>query len=258
MKIVLIILAVLCILTLIAFMPLENEVPPARTERLYEMRIYYAEPGKLDDLLARFRNHITKLFEKYGMTNEGYWLPIDNRENRLIYVLSYPNREVREKAWQDFQNDSEWKQVAKSEENRKVVARIDNYFMQATDFSPGTIAKTGTANRVFELRPYQATPGNLPALLARFRNHTTQLFEKHGMTNLWYWTYTDKESGADDMLLYMVAHPSQEAGQAAFNKFREDPVWQKVREESEIKAGGSLTVSLASVYMTPTDFSPVK
>ncbi|MCU0352557.1 MAG: NIPSNAP family protein, partial [Cytophagales bacterium] len=158
--------------------------------RLYEMRVYYAEPGKLNDLLTRFRNHSTKLLEKHGMTNEGYWLPIDNKDNKLIYVMSYPDRAARDKSWKDFFADPEWQKVsAESEKNGKLVAKVDEIFMQATDFSPKKIAKKGAAGRVFELRTYKATAGNLDNLLARFRNHTVKLFEKHGMTNLWYWTY---------------------------------------------------------------------
>lgn len=231
----------------------------AKSPRCYEMRIYYAEPGKLEDLLARFRNHTTKLFEKHKMTNEGYWLPIDNKDNKLVYVLSYPSREARDASWKAFGSDPEWKKVAtESEKNGKLVARVESFFMNTTDFSPKKIAKKGTPNRVFELRTYKATPDHLPNLLSRFRDHTVKLFEKHGMTNLWYWTRTDKDQGSDDMLVYFLAHPSKEAGLNAFKQFGADPEWQKVRKESEEKAGGSLTVSVDSEYMVPTDFSPVK
>jgi len=65
-------------------------------ERVYEMQTYTAHPGKPDDLLARFRNHTTRLFEQHGMVNEGYWVPADPplSENTLIYILSYPSREA--------------------------------------------------------------------------------------------------------------------------------------------------------------------
>ncbi|MDJ1481591.1 NIPSNAP family protein [Cytophagaceae bacterium YF14B1] len=246
-------------LAMSTFFPSEENKSVAKADRCYEMRIYYAEPGKLEDLLARFRNHTTKIFEKHGMTNEGYWLPIDNKDNKLVYVLSYPSREARNNSWKSFGSDPEWKKVAsESEKNGNLVAKVESFFMKTTDFSPKKITKKGSANRVFELRTYKATSGNLPALLSRFRDHTTKLFEKHGMTNLWYWTYTDKEQGADDMLVYILAHSSQEAGLKSFEKFRDDPQWQKVRKESEDKAGGSLTVSVESLYMVPTDFSPVK
>src|SRR4029453_345490 len=51
----------------------------AKGSRGFEMRAYYAAPGKLEDLQARFRDHTVKLFEKHGMTNVGYWVPVDEK-----------------------------------------------------------------------------------------------------------------------------------------------------------------------------------
>ena len=74
---------------------------------MFEMRTYYANPGKLEALHARFRDHTTKLFEKHGMTNVGYWVPIDPQTgaatgNTLVYILAYPSLEARKKSWDDF------------------------------------------------------------------------------------------------------------------------------------------------------------
>jgi hypothetical protein len=241
---------------LILFSFKSQYTPHQQDSRLYEMRIYYAEQGKLEDLLARFRNHTTKLFKKHGMVNEGYWLPIDNKDNKLVYVLSFPNQEAREKSWKAFIEDPKWKKVAEeSEKNGKLIAKIESIFMKTTDFSPIKIKKKGEKGRVFELRTYKVTPNNLENLLARFRNHTCKLFEKQGMTNLWYWTPTTVNN---EMLIYFLSHPSKEAGLAAFDRFRQDPDWVATRKASEEKAGGSLTVSVVSEYMTATDFSPIK
>lgn len=218
--------------------------------RCYEMRIYYPVEGKMNDLLARFRNHTTKLFEKHGMTNIGYWQPQRKPDSVLVYILAYPNREAREASWKAFMNDPEWKTVmAKSEENGKLLTKIENKFMKTTDFSPNDFSTVG--NRVFELRTYKASKYNLGLLLARFRNHTLKLFEKHGMKNLAYWT----QDGSDDMLVYLLAHPSKEAGLTAFKTFRDDPDWLAARAASEKLGAGSITLSVQSEYMIPTDFS---
>src|SRR4051812_5169859 len=70
-----------------------------RDSRIYELRVYYAHPGKLADLEERFRKHTTKLFEDHGMTNVGYWVPIDNKDNQLIYLLSFPSQKARADSW---------------------------------------------------------------------------------------------------------------------------------------------------------------
>jgi hypothetical protein len=105
--------------------------------RYFEMRIYYCHPGRLDALLQRFTNHTTKIFEKHGMTNVGYWIPNNNTENALYYILAYPSQAARDSSWKHFGADPEWKEVAKkSEESGKIVAKVTSIFMNATDFSP--------------------------------------------------------------------------------------------------------------------------
>jgi len=227
--------------------------------RFFEMRIYYAAPGKLDDLLARFRNHTTKLFEKHGIENIGYWLPLTNSENKLIYLLAYPNREAREKSWKEFGADSTWQEIAKeSERNGKLVAKVESVYLQATDFSPPVKPERSEPLLVFELRTYQSTPGKLDNLLARFRDHTTALFKRHGMGQFGYFVPTEKKDGAGEKLIYILSHKDAETCAASFKAFRADPDWVKVKAESEVT--GSLTVKdgVQSVLMAPTDFSPAK
>jgi len=109
--------------------------------------------------------------------------------------------------------------------------------------------------RVFELRKYTCYEGKLPDLLARFRNHTTRIFEKHGMTNIGYWTPQDAPD-SQNTLIYILAHPSREAAKKNWDEFRNDPEWQKVQKESE--ANGKIVIKVDSVFMDPTDFSAIK
>ncbi|MEW6306328.1 MAG: NIPSNAP family protein [Verrucomicrobiota bacterium] len=233
----------------------------AQDTRCFEMRTYYAAPGKLDALHARFRDHTCRLFEKHGMTNIGYWVPMENPENKLIYILAYPSRDAREKSWKAFVNDPAWKKAkADSEVNGTLVAKAESLFLEATDYSPAVKASKGAAERAFELRTYTASPGNLGNLNARFRDHTVKLFEKHGMTNFGYWVPMKDQPDADKTLVYLLAHQSREAAKASFGAFGKDPAWQAARKASEEKGGGSLTVKggVKSLFMKPTDYSQTK
>jgi hypothetical protein len=235
-------------------------VAAEKDTRVYEMRTYYAPAGKLEALHARFRDHTVKLFEKHGMTNVGYWVPLENPDNKLIYLLAYPSREAREKSWKAFSADPAWQKVRKeTEANGPIVARFETLFLTATDYSPPIKPSSGEG-RVFELRTYTATPGNLEHLNARFRDYTVKLFEKHGMTNVGYWVPLKDQKNADRTLVYMLAHKSVEAAKASFDAFRKDPAWIAARKASEDKAGGSLTVKdgVQSVFMKATDYSPIK
>jgi hypothetical protein len=232
----------------------------ASDSRCYEMRTYYAAPGKLDELQARFRNHTCKLFEKHGMINLGYWTPLENPESKLIYLLAYPSREAREQSWKTFMADPAWQEAyKKSEVNGKLVAKAESVFLTATDYSP-EIKSAQAGPRIFELRTYTATSGHLGDLNARFRDHTLALFKKHGIMNVAYWTPMPDQKGAAETLVYLLAHSSVEAREASFKAFGQDPEWTAARKASEEKAGGPLTVKdgVKSVLLKATDFSPMK
>jgi hypothetical protein len=111
-------------------------------------------------------------------------------------------------------------------------------------------------NRIFELRTYTAAHGKIDALNARFRTHTNKLFEKHGMTIIGFWMPA-KQKKDEEKLIYILAYPSKEAADKSWKAFRDDPEWKKVREESE-KNGALLAKPPESVYMKPTDYSPLK
>lgn len=228
--------------------------------RVYELRTYYAPPEKLENLHARFRDHTMKLFEKHGMTNLGYWVPIENPERQLIYLLSFPSAEAREKSWKAFGADPEWKKVQKESETRgPIVGKIDSVLLTATDYSP-PFKLAGKAPHVIELRTYTASSGNLDALNARFRDHTVKLFEKHGMTNVGYWTPAKGQKGEKDTLIYLLSHKSVDEAKKSFDRFRQDPAWTAARKASEEKAGGSLTAKdgVKSQFLKPTDYFPTK
>ena len=109
--------------------------------------------------------------------------------------------------------------------------------------------------RVYELRTYTCFEGKLEALKARFRDHTISIFKRHGIESVAYWVPQDPEK-SKNTLVYMVSHPSMEAAQKNWEAFRADPEWRKVSAESE--AGGKIVQHVDSLYLNPTDFSPLK
>lgn len=229
--------------------------------RVYELRTYTAHPGKNDAVIARFRDHTVKLFEKQGMVNIGYWVPTeaaDGAGEKLIYLLEHKSREAATASWKAFGADAEWKAARDaSEANGKIVAKVDAVFLATTDFSPAVKADIGKgAPRLFELRTYTAPEGKLDALDARFREHTLKLFAKHGMTNLGYFHPVDANKGAGRTLTYFLAHANRAAADASWKAFRADPEWIKAKTASE--ANGSLTVEVKSVFLAPVDFSATK
>lgn len=120
----------------------------------------------------------------------------------------------------------------------------------------GIFYSTSAQNqKVFELRTYQATPGNLGNLHARFRDHTIRIFRKHGMEIVGFWSPTSEEE-RDDILVYLLAHDSQDAADASWQAFGADPEWASVAEESN--KNGQILAGVERKYMVATDYSPMK
>ena len=117
------------------------------------------------------------------------------------------------------------------------------------------VLEAQTGAHVFELRTYTAPEGKLTNLHARFRDHTRRIFEKHGMKSVGYWVPQDAPNSSNT-LIYILEHPSREAAKKAWADFTADPEWVKVSAESQ--KDGRIVSKVESVFMDPTDYSPIK
>ena len=116
-----------------------TDAAPADGARIYEMRTYTCNEGKLEDLHARFANHTNALFVKHNMTLIGYWTPHDGdtKDNTLIYVIGHESRDAAKENWRNFIADPVWKEAyAASRADGPIVAGIESVFMDPTDYSP--------------------------------------------------------------------------------------------------------------------------
>lgn len=226
---------------------------------VYELRTYHAHPEKLGDLNARFRDHTCALFEKHGIKNVAYWVPADKKENKLIYLVSYPSREAREESWKSFFSDPAWSNAYQASiKNGKLVAKVTNKFLTPTDYSPDLKIEAEDDPRLFELRTYTTNEGKLDDLHKRFRDHTCELFEKHGMTNVLYCNLMEDQEAAGRTLVYVIAHKNAKARRASWKGFRDDAKWKSARRASE-KAGPILVQQgVKSVLLKPVDYSPMR
>jgi len=228
-------------------------------DRIYELRTYYANEGKLDALHARFRDHTVGLFEKHGMTNVGYWVPQNNKSNTLVYLMAYPDRAARDASWKAFMGDPDWKKAyAESTKDGKLVKKVDNQFLKTTDYSPDLKIEKKDPARLFELRIYTTNDDKLKNLNARFRDHTVELFEKHGLENIIYLNFVEGEKGAKNQLVYFIAHKDEDVKKANFKKFGSDPDWGKARADSEKDGKILVQNGVSSTLLVPTDYSPLK
>jgi hypothetical protein len=104
---------------------------------LYEMRSYYVVPGRLPDIVARFRDHTTGIFERVGIKNIGYWTELVGRNDLLVYIIAFEDMADRETKWEKFITDPEWIEAkTRTEADGQLVRYLENRFLAPTDFSP--------------------------------------------------------------------------------------------------------------------------
>ncbi len=112
-----------------------------------------------------------------------------------------------------------------------------------------------SGRRVFELRTYQAHPGKLQALVRHFRDDDLDLFEKHGMEMVAFWVAKDEQDELTEAFVYLLAFESREAAKEAWKAFLADPEFVKRNVASQ--ADGPLVAGAQSVFLEPTDYSPL-
>jgi hypothetical protein len=136
---------------------------------------------------------------------------------------------------------------------RIILAAVAGIGLVGIGYAAG--AKVEKADRYFEMRTYIANPGKMSALHARFRDHTNKLFQKHGIQLVGYWNPVG-EGQDGNTLVFILGYPSKDDQAKMWKAFAEDPEWKKAKAESE--KDGVLVLKATSVFMNPTDYSPIK
>lgn len=109
----------------------------ADSNRVFELRIYHATPGKVAALETRFRNTAAPLLAKHDLKAVGYWVPEDapQSENTFIYLLVHASREQAKKNWDAMRADPAFLEMLKTEQAETLVQGIDSTYMRPTAFS---------------------------------------------------------------------------------------------------------------------------
>ena len=227
---------------------------------LYELRIYQASEGRFQHLIKRFREHTDRIFKKHGLKALGYWIPTDGsvkKRRKFVYLLQHPSRYEAYRNWTNFFNDKEWERVMDKPEFQGLLSeKPTSIFLSLNDYSVAARNDIEKPGGSFELRTDVVNPGKLPMLNARFRKHTTSLFNQHGIQNVSYWTPFDQPD-SKDTLIYLVHHANRKQADLNWEAFGQDPEWKKVARESQIQ-GKLLARPPERLYLKALDFSPLR
>jgi len=110
----------------------------ADSNRVFELRVYHAVPGKVPALESRFHDTASKLLAKHDLKAVGYWVPESAPawDNTFVYILAHASREEAKRNWDAMHADPAFQEMMKSEQTEKLVEKVDSAYMRPTDFSP--------------------------------------------------------------------------------------------------------------------------
>jgi len=103
--------------------------------RVFELRVYHALPGKLPALVSRFRDKTSKILARHDLKVVGYWVTEDPSANSFIWIVADSSREEAKKNWDAMVADPEFQDVIKAEQAEKLVEKVEVTYMRPTDFS---------------------------------------------------------------------------------------------------------------------------
>ena len=229
---------------------------------LYELRRYEVAASKLPALVERFGGFTVNKWKEYGFRLIGFWTPVvAEKSNQLVYIWGWESYEERAKKMAAWQADPDRaKKWAETEKDGPLVNRVYNQIMAATAYSQldkGESYGPDAATRnpyLFELREYQAMPGKIANITARFADFTCDAFKKHGFRQVGYWH--NQVGGNSNQLIYMLAWESFEERLARFDAFLKDP--ERIRVFAESEKNGPIVEQVANTILRPTPFSPMK
>lgn len=99
---------------------------------LYELRLYTVVPGRVEDIHARFRDHLPKLMARHGIDQVARWTATAGPDTPLfVYMMAYDNLAQREQQWDAFYQDDEWWRVrAATNAGEQMVERFDLFLLR--------------------------------------------------------------------------------------------------------------------------------
>jgi hypothetical protein len=99
---------------------------------IHELRTYHCLPGRLSDVVARFRDITLSLFDRHGIRPLHFWtVVVGPSSTDLIYVLEWDSLADRDKRWNAFAGDPDWIEArAQSERDGQLIASGSNMLLQ--------------------------------------------------------------------------------------------------------------------------------
>ncbi len=103
---------------------------------IYELRIYYIHPGRMENIHKRFSEVTLELFKKHNIRTVDFWEDAEAK-NIIYYLLEHDDMDARNKNFKSFGSDPDWiKAKELSQRDGPIVERTENFFMKRVPYAP--------------------------------------------------------------------------------------------------------------------------
>lgn len=231
------------------------------TATYYEFLFLRLQIGaQVNRMLGWLEKRALPLFQKHRFGPSGFFtMEVGPFIPAVFGILSYPSLTDMEAAWGRMDADAEMAAaVAELEKDEPAFYREDTTLLRATPFSPPLkpAAPGDPAHKIFELRIYESpTQRQLGYLHERFAGGEIEIFHKSGIHPV---LYADTIIGPNrPNMAYLIPFESEAQREKAWATFRNDPDWQRIRDES-IRRGGEIVRNVTNMLLVPTSFSMIR
>lgn len=239
----------------------QGAVQSKETRPYYEMMIFDSQIGEPFSRLQNWaETALVPSLTKVGVKGLGcFTLELGVGTPQLLVIMEHPSVEALQATWGKVRELPGWRDALRKVEegSQPPFEQMEKRLLQATEYAPPLSEAVGKAKkpRFFEFRIYHSpTFRQLAALHERFSGPEIQIFHRVGIHPI---LYGDTIFGPKaPCLTYMMPFESLEARESAWNKFRADPEWIKVRADSVARAGEIVTETDRLLYMA-TPYSPI-
>jgi len=236
--------------------PVAHENAVVEPATYFELRIYDVTAGKLAAVQERFRDAVEPIRQKHGITTLGYWTTSNANGDKFIYLMTGKTKDELQAAEKKFGADPDF-QAAYAASNAKYGKTVDKIVSLSLDPADAKLEFTAEKTpRVFELRFYSVPKNKLAAYTARWRDHATRIYARHGLNSIGWWTAPSKEAAGEDTVICLLAGESVESIEKSIKSFHADEEWLRIEKETEQE--GKLRTEVTAYKLIPTDFSPLK
>ena len=234
--------------------------PERKPREHYELRVYSLKPAKLPLLDQYLSKAFIPTVKRYGLGPVGVFVDKANPDQTKVYVLIvHPSADQCASLSARLADDAEYHKLAAdylaAPASDPVYARIESSLLTAIDGMPKLEEPNTSKPRLLNLRVYESHNERAgKKKIEMFNKEELTIFRRVGLTPVFF--AETIVGGAMPNLTYLLVFPDEEGRKAAWNRFRDDPEWLKLKAIPEY-ADKEIVSRITNIILAPAAYSEI-